>query len=144
MNKRAGIILVSIFILVFLAGLFKGVSDTLQFHYAKSIFNQEQYNQSYFNPTLSWKNKYKDYNSGDKSPAFVASIGPLVALTDAWHLAQAIQILAWSLALFLSLFLGTLVLIKRKILFFMTFFLLNYLIFHLGFISAYDWLLILK
>lgn len=85
-----GIILVSI------AGLSKAIMDNLQFHFNRSIFNQLKYNQKFWDPTLSWSNKYKEGSMTE--PKFFGSTNYFVFLTDAWHLFQ--------MFLFLSLFIG--------------------------------------
>ncbi len=135
---------IAILLLVFIAGMSKGVSDTLQFHYPKSVFatfaNQEQY----WNPAISWKNKYKDYDKGDTREAFIFSRSLLVWYTDAWHLAQTIQTLTWALALVLALRLGYKNGAKKNysILELCFFFLLIYIAFYLGFVFLYDWVLL--
>ena len=76
-------------ILCFLAGFFKAVRDTLQFHFGKSIF--KNWNSDFWNPSVSWMNKYKDYPA-DKSEAFFLSKTVLVSLTDAWHLSELLMV----------------------------------------------------
>ncbi len=73
--------------LLLLAGMFKAVMDTLQFHYGVSVF--AEMNPLFWNPEISWKNKYKD---GDptKGEKFFLSKTALVGLTDAWHLSQTL------------------------------------------------------
>ena len=63
------------------AGIFEAVMDKLQFHYGKSIFKLYR-KQQYWNPKLSWANKYKQ---DLKTPKFICSTTCLVFLTDAWH-----------------------------------------------------------
>tara|TARA_R100000988_G_scaffold85680_1_gene48553 strand:- start:479 stop:859 length:381 start_codon:yes stop_codon:yes gene_type:complete len=69
-------------ILTMFAGLSEAVMDTLQFHFYKSPF--AKYNHQYWNPQLSWRNKYK---KGDPSlgPKFPGSTTIFVSLTDGWH-----------------------------------------------------------
>ena len=87
-----GILLVSV------AGVSKAIMDNLQFHFNRSIFkfNPVKYNQKFWDPSLSWENKYKEGSMTE--PKFVGSVSYLVFLTDAWHLFQ--------MFLFLSLFIG--------------------------------------
>lgn len=75
--------------LVVLAGIFKAVMDKLQFHWHRSVFalNPVRYNPLFWNPTLSWENKYK-IGTNYKVEKFKFSTTLLVFLTDAWHLAQ--------------------------------------------------------
>ena len=70
------------------AGLSEAVMDTLQFHYYKSPF--AKYNHQFWNPQLSWKNKYK---KGDPSlgPKFPGSTTIFVSLTDGWHLFKLLR-----------------------------------------------------
>jgi len=73
------IVLITLPILV---GLFEGLMDKIMFHYEKSIFCGFK-NQQFYNPYISWRNKYKD---DLKTPKFYGSTTFLVFLTDAWHL----------------------------------------------------------
>jgi hypothetical protein len=70
--------------------------DTLAHHYPTSIFNDMD--PKYWNPKISWKNKYKD---GQKilGPAFFLSTGLLVAFTDAWHFFKSLQIVLLAAAI---------------------------------------------
>ena len=70
-------------ILTIFAGLSEAIMDTLQFHFYKSPFSK--YNHQFWNPQLSWRNKYK---KGDPSlgPKFPGSTTIFVSLTDGWHL----------------------------------------------------------
>ena len=79
-----------------LAASCNAVMDTLSHHYSTSIFIN--YNPAFWNPKISWKNKYKE---GVKAfgPAFYLSTGLLVAFTDAWHLFKSIQIVLLGLAI---------------------------------------------
>ena len=72
------------FILFMFAGICEAIMDKLQFHYAGSIFKNYN-NQIFWNPILSWRNKYKD---GDplKGEKFFLSKSLLVGFTDAWHM----------------------------------------------------------
>lgn len=68
--------------LMFLSGASKGTADYLQFHYTK-------YNK-FWNPDLSWKNKWKngDRLQGEK---FFGSSTIFVCFTDCWHLCNTIN-----------------------------------------------------
>jgi hypothetical protein len=76
-------------ILIALAGICKAVMDKVQFHFGKSIFADK--NQLFWNPGISWRNKWKDGDPtlGEK---FWGSSTIFVWTTDAWHLFQSIQI----------------------------------------------------
>ncbi len=77
-----------IILLICVAGFNKAIMDALQFHYSTSIFIRFK-NQQWWNPSISWKNKYKN---GDKKngPKFFGSTTFLSFITDGWHLSQFI------------------------------------------------------
>tara|TARA_R110001606_G_scaffold140842_2_gene279858 strand:- start:2449 stop:2838 length:390 start_codon:yes stop_codon:yes gene_type:complete len=79
------------FILVILAGVSKSIMDVLQFHFSDSKFNTNRLEQYFWNPDLSWMNKYKDFEAMGKVPRFFGSTTFLVWTTDAWHLFQMIK-----------------------------------------------------
>jgi hypothetical protein len=66
------------------SGVSEAVMDKLQFHYDKSIFSNEKYKQTFWNPNLSWVNKWKD--SSAREEKFSGSSTLFVFTTDAWHL----------------------------------------------------------
>lgn len=76
-------------IFLFVAGIFKAIIDTLQFHFETSIF--KNFNQKWWNPSISWKNKWKngDPKQGER---FLGSSTIFVSLTDAWHFFQHLLI----------------------------------------------------
>lgn len=134
-----------ILLLIFIAGMSKGVSDTLQFHYPKSVFASLKSQEQYWNPAISWKNKYKDYDNGQQGEAFLFSRSLLVWLTDAWHLAQTIQTLAWALAVILAIRLGYRGSGEglRTVAGMASFFVLIYAAFYFGFMFLYGWALVI-
>ena len=66
-----------------LASACKAIKDKLAFHFGKSVFSD--LNPQWWDPDISWMNKYKDWPD-DPSPAFFLADTALVWLTDAWHL----------------------------------------------------------
>lgn len=78
---------VGILAMFVIAGIFKAMMDTLQFHFHQSIFSTSRFDQRYVNPNLSWVNKYKnrDPRQGER---FLGSTTFFVFITDAWHLSQ--------------------------------------------------------
>lgn len=48
-------------------------------------------NNQFWDYSKSWKNKYKDFDAGDKRAAFPGSKGILVGFTDAFHLTRMID-----------------------------------------------------
>lgn len=92
--------LVSIIFLV-VAFLFKAICDVLNSRFDKSIF--KNINEKYFNPTISWKNKYKD-GDPNKGAKFLGSTTFLVMFTDFWHLCNFIMIISFILSLTLNIY----------------------------------------
>lgn len=77
-------------ILTAIAGAARGLADLVQFHYYKLPERyQEQKKQQYFNPNISWTNKYKN-NNPQGGPKFLLSTTFLKPLTDFWSLMQMI------------------------------------------------------
>ncbi len=71
----------------FFAGWFEGSDELLKHHYYKFNRSFPNANQQYWNPNISWKNKYKngDYTQG---PKFPGSTTVFVWTTDAYHLVR--------------------------------------------------------
>jgi hypothetical protein len=77
----------AILCLFMLAAFFNSLMDVLQFRYSKSIFAQHGMNQEFFDPDLSWKNKWQNGNP-EEGEAYPGSSTVFVLFTDAWHLFQ--------------------------------------------------------
>lgn len=93
--------------LIATGGMLNGTMDKLQFHYNKSVFPKGQekllwLGEEYWNPAISWKNKYKDWPS-DPRPAFPGATTWLVSLTDAWHLLKTMMMACYHLAILLPI-----------------------------------------
>ena len=69
-----------------LAAICNAVMDTLTHHYDTSIFKNMK-KQKWWNPAVSWTNKYTDIVSY-KKPRYFGSTTFLVWTTDAWHFFQ--------------------------------------------------------
>jgi hypothetical protein len=83
---------------LFCAGVSNGVMDGLQFHFERTRFaDNTQYDPQFWNPALSWKNKYKDHDPA-KGEAYFGASTFLVFTTDAWHLAKFIMLKFFVLA----------------------------------------------
>ena len=82
-------------ILLMLSGFFNSIMDVIRYRWNKSIFNG--INDKWMNPSISWKNKWKngDINQGEK---FFGSSTFLVFLTDFWHFAKSLMILFYVLS----------------------------------------------
>jgi hypothetical protein len=79
-------ILLTILGLLFVAAasVSEAIMDKIQFHYDKSTFSQDKYKQTFWDPTKSWVNKWKDNSA--KEEKFLGSSSIFVFTTDAWHL----------------------------------------------------------
>jgi len=76
--------------LVFVAGTAKGFNETLQFHWKSFHKTFPGAKASWYNPNVSWRNKYEDGdpNKGAKVPL---STSVLVMFTDQYHLNNLIN-----------------------------------------------------
>ena len=72
-----------------LGGYADGTADALQHHYGTSVFRRAK-NQQWYDPSISWQNKYKDWPT-DTRAAFPGAKTALVWTTDAWHMAKTIR-----------------------------------------------------
>lgn len=80
-------------VFISLAGVCKAVMDTLQFHFDESIFwSTSDELAQFYDPDLSWRNKYIDGLEERGRKKFLKFIPVPVFLTDAWHLYQSFQI----------------------------------------------------
>lgn len=77
-----------IMFLITVAGISMAIMDKLQFHYLRSDFSLLM-NQQFWNPQLSWLNKYKIVDN-ERVPRFFLSTSWLVGFTDGWHLFKMI------------------------------------------------------
>ena len=83
------ILTIVVFLLIMFSAVSEAIMDKLNFHYEKSIFsNNEKYNQLFWNPIESWKNKWKEDLKTEK---FIGSSTIFVFTTDAWHLFKFIK-----------------------------------------------------
>jgi len=71
--------------LVFVAGTAKGFNETLQFHWKSFRKTFPEANPKWFNPDISWRNKYSCGNP-DNGAKFPLSTSLLVMFTDQYHL----------------------------------------------------------
>jgi hypothetical protein len=71
--------------LVFLGGAAKGFNETLQFHWKSFHAQFPKANPNWFNPAVSWRNKYEN-DDPNNSANFPLSTSVLVFLTDQYHL----------------------------------------------------------
>ncbi len=88
--------------MVLVAGAAKGFNETLQFHWKEFKRQFPKANPQWFNPAISYKNKYKNHNS-QEGPKFFLSTTALVMFTDQYHLNNFINKLAWGSALVIKI-----------------------------------------
>ena len=86
----------------FIAGASKGFNETLQFHWKEFHRQFPKASAQWFNPSISWKNKYKngDSHAGAKYPL---STSVLIMFTDQYHLNNFVNKLAWTSALVIKI-----------------------------------------
>lgn len=75
-------------ITMFLAGAANGVAEDLQFHYGEFENTFPNANPEFWNPDLSWRNKYLNGDPG-QGPAYFGSTTFLASTTDGYHAAVA-------------------------------------------------------
>jgi hypothetical protein len=85
-----------IFSLIFmaLAGAGNAAMDITQFHFNDSLFSKMD-NERFYDPQLSWQNKWQDDSNGNVMPGrerFFGSSRWFVMFTDFWHCAKFFMI----------------------------------------------------
>jgi hypothetical protein len=71
--------------LLILSGAAKGFNETLQFHWKSFRKTFPEANPRWFNPAISWRNKY-ECGDPDRGAKFPLSTSVLVMATDQYHL----------------------------------------------------------
>lgn len=92
-----------ILVLIYLAGVSEAAMDKIQFHFHESIFSNDKFKKSFWNPDFSWTNKYKNGNILE-GPKFWLSTTLLVFTTDGWHLFKFFRNLFFFSALAIAFF----------------------------------------
>ena len=75
--------------LLFIAGSCDGISETLKFHYQDFKDKFPRSKDTYWDPDISYKNKWKDGVSGKEK--FLGSSTVFVWTTDGYHLSRTIS-----------------------------------------------------
>ncbi len=88
--------------LVFVAGASKGFNETLMFHWKAFRHRFPKANPQWFNPDISWRNKYEN-GDPEAGPKFPLSTSVLVAFSDQYHLNTMINRLAWTSVLVIKI-----------------------------------------
>ena len=86
-------------VFVLFASICNAIMDTISFHYEISIFSK--LNPNYWNPTISWKNKYVDWDNGNRERKKIFGINIAPAFLDAWHLFKSLMIILFALSIVL-------------------------------------------
>ena len=118
--------------LIFAAGFAEGVKDAISFHYPQFQAVHPNANPNYWDPSISWKNKYK-YNDPTMGPKFAGSTGIFVFTTDGWHLTNMVN--------HLSLIGGSVIIpihSKKPFKWYAKEFLISYGVNRAGFVLAYN------
>jgi hypothetical protein len=80
------------------SGAANGAGDVMQFWYSSSVFPQSGAGAQFWNPDLSWRNKWRLDESGEVArplqERFWGSSRWFVATTDGWHMTKSIQLTA--------------------------------------------------
>ncbi len=80
------------YILIILAAICNSIMDITTFHYSTSIFSK--YNAQFWNPSISWTNKYIDHDVNKGMRKFFGLFDISVVFTDSWHLFKSLMIFA--------------------------------------------------
>lgn len=97
MNNTIEDILTVVLFLLF-AGIFRGLREVIQFRYDNFKEMFPFVNDNFWNPKISWRNKYKN-NNPELGEKFYFSTSFLVFLTDGYHLLANLTHLFLALAI---------------------------------------------
>lgn len=67
------------------------IAGTADAYNQNILFNGFRRGDKFWDNKISWKNKYKNYDAGDKRPAFFGSTTFLVAVTDGYHFTRGVD-----------------------------------------------------
>lgn len=116
--------------LVVVGGAAKGFNETLMFHYKSFERAFPNANRQWFDPRVSWKNKYEDRDR-TKGAAFPLSTTVLVGFTDQYHLNNLVHHAAITSALIIKI--GE----KQKFKYYLLDFMYYTICYQLGFAATY-------
>jgi hypothetical protein len=88
--------------LVFTAGASKGFNETIMHHWKAFRHTFPDANPEWFNPDISWRNKYKN-GDPDAGAKFPLSTSVLVMFTDQYHMNNFINKAAWTGAVVINI-----------------------------------------
>lgn len=89
-------------ITTFAGGALNGIAEDLQFHYPEFKRTFPNVNDQFWNPQISWKNKYEDWDKGIRAEKFPFSSTALAWTTDGYHLVRTGQRLLFTTSVVLS------------------------------------------
>jgi hypothetical protein len=89
-------------VLLVLAGASKGFNETLMFHWDAFHKRFPNANPQWYNPEMSWKNKYREGNPA-LGARYPLSTSTLVMFTDQYHLDNFINKTAWMSAVMIRM-----------------------------------------
>ena len=78
------------FLLIALASFCNAIMDVVSFHYDESVFSR--FNRKFWDASISWKNKYVDWDKGNKERKKIFGIRLAPAFTDSWHFFKSLMI----------------------------------------------------
>ena len=76
-------------VLLYFSGFFNGYRDVLTYHYSEFKRHHSNANDQFWNPAISWTNKYKNHDPA-QGPKFWGSTTIFVPVTDANHATESI------------------------------------------------------
>lgn len=80
--------------LLFVADMCNGIMDAIAFHYADSLPGRKGWSERFWDPSMSWMNKYATDENGrlikPLSPKYWGSTTFFAWTTDAWHLFKSL------------------------------------------------------
>jgi len=85
-------------VLIILAAICNAVMDKISHHYYRSVFSKRRFNRDWWNPEISWENKYEKYpvtniiNINKRKKWMGGIMNYPVQLTDAWHFFKMFQL----------------------------------------------------
>ncbi len=129
--------MILLFTLIFISGCAYGTMATMSYHFSNSIFMNK--NIQFWNPTVSWANKYSDPRELIRKKWLGVPVP--VMFTDGYHLIQAIflTLLFSAMAIIPTLHVEVVVNNWFEII---RFFILLRLTFGVGFVLFYNYILI--
>lgn len=119
--------------LMYVAGFADGHAELLSHHYYKFERTFPNANPQFWNPELSWVNKYKN-GDPNQGPKYFGSTNAFVLATDGYHACKFVQKSAIVAALVIKI--GE----KKKLKFYIVDAVMYLVTYTLGFYTSYSWM----